>query len=169
MKVNTKTKQLCWAATLLVFCACTQKMALQGRGSPNLVRKPPDGTIARGQLIKVSRSPLTLGFLKRGRTRFDINCTPCHGYAGYGDGILPQRGFLPPPSYHTDRLRNASDQHFFDVMTKGFGAMYSYADRLDETDRWAVVAYIRALQLSQNPKLGVLSPEERIKIEKEDP
>lgn len=137
---------------LVIFCACTQKMAVQGRGDANLMRRPPEGTVARGQLTKLPPPKRTRALLIRGRERFNIYCSPCHGYAGYGDGIVVQRGFLAPPSYHTDRLRNEKDQHLFDVITNGYGAMFSYGDRLDAKDRWAVVAYIRALQRSQNPK-----------------
>lgn len=88
--------------------------------------------------------------MARGHERYNIYCTPCHGYAGYGDGIIVQRGFTPPPSLHDERLRAAPVGHFFGVITNGFGAMYSYADRIAPEDRWAIIAYVRALQLSQN-------------------
>ena len=93
--------------------------------------------------------PITMQLLQRGRERFDIYCSPCHSVVGDGDGMVARRGFPHPPSYHTDRLRNAPDRHFYDVMTNGYGVMYSYANRLDPEERWAIVAYIRALQLSQ--------------------
>jgi mono/diheme cytochrome c family protein len=96
---------------------------------------------------------VTKELLDRGRQRFDIYCATCHGYTGDGDGMIVQRGFLPPPSYHSDRLRQAPVGHFFDVISNGFGAMPSYADQVPVTDRWAIVAYIRALQLSQNAPL----------------
>jgi mono/diheme cytochrome c family protein len=95
---------------------------------------------------------LRLALLTRGRQRFDIYCSACHGRAGDGDGIIVRRGFRRPPSYHTDRLRQAPAGHFYDVVTNGFGAMPSYASRIDVADRWAIVAYIRALQLSQNAR-----------------
>ena len=88
--------------------------------------------------------------LARGRERFDIYCSVCHGRTGDGDGMIVRRGFRRPPSYHTDRLRAAPAGHFFDVATNGFGAMPSYASRIDAGDRWAIVGYIRALQLSQH-------------------
>ena len=93
--------------------------------------------------------PVTRERLERGRERFDIFCEPCHSPVGDGDGIVTRRGFPRPPSYHTECLRAAPDRHFFDVMTSGYGAMYPYADRVEAEDRWAIVAYIRALQLSQ--------------------
>jgi mono/diheme cytochrome c family protein len=88
--------------------------------------------------------------LERGRARFNIFCSPCHDRTGGGNGIVVQRGFTKPPSYHDERLRKAPPGHFFKVMTNGYGAMYSYAARIPPADRWAIVTYIRALQLSQN-------------------
>ena len=93
--------------------------------------------------------PVTMQLLKRGQERFTIYCVPCHSPLGDGDGIIPRRGFPHPPSYHIARLRQAPDRHFYDVMTNGYGIMYSYADRVTPEDRWAIVAYIRALQRSQ--------------------
>ncbi len=93
--------------------------------------------------------PITMALLQRGRERFDIYCAPCHSPLGDGDGMVARRGFPHPPSYHTDRLRNAPDRHFFDVMTNGYGVMRPYSDRIPPEDRWAIVSYIRALQLSQ--------------------
>jgi mono/diheme cytochrome c family protein len=97
--------------------------------------------------------PVTREVLERGRARFNIYCSPCHDYTGSGRGMIVQRGFPPPPSYHIDRLRQAPAGHFFEVMTDGYGAMYSYAGRITPEDRWAIVAYIRALQLSQHATL----------------
>ncbi len=94
--------------------------------------------------------PVTDQVMARGQERYNIYCTPCHGYVGYGDGIVVTRGFTPPPSFHTERMRSVPVGHIFDVITNGFGAMYSYGDRIDAEDRWAIIAYIRALQLSQN-------------------
>jgi mono/diheme cytochrome c family protein len=94
--------------------------------------------------------PVTAEVLARGQQRYNIYCTPCHGYAGYGDGIIVQRGLTPPPSFHQDRLRAAPVGHIFDVITDGIGAMYSYGSRVQPEDRWAIVAYVRALQMSQN-------------------
>ncbi len=95
--------------------------------------------------------PLTLALLQRGQQRFRIDCVPCHSELGDGHGMIVQRGFPAPPSYHIDRLRDVPTQHFYDVMTQGYGAMYSFAGRVSPTDRWAIAAYIRALQLSQHP------------------
>jgi len=94
--------------------------------------------------------------LERGRERFDIYCAPCHGRTGDGNGMIVQRGYTRPPSYHTDRLRNAPLGHFFDVITNGFGAMPDYAAQVKPRDRWAITAYIRALQLSQNAPASML-------------
>ncbi|MDQ6632195.1 MAG: cytochrome c [Verrucomicrobiota bacterium] len=93
---------------------------------------------------------ITREVLQRGRERFEINCAPCHGATGEGNGIVVQRGFPAPPSYHSDRLRNAPAGHFFDVMTRGYGVMFSQASHVTPEDRWAIAAYIRALQLSQH-------------------
>jgi mono/diheme cytochrome c family protein len=98
--------------------------------------------------------PLTMQLLERGRQRFGIYCEPCHSPVGDGDGMIPRRGFPHPPSYHIERLRSAPDRHFYDVMTQGYGVMYSYADRVTPEDRWAIVAYIRALQRSQGARLA---------------
>jgi len=105
--------------------------------------------------------PITPQVLERGRARFNIYCSPCHDYTGSGNGMVVQRGFPPPPSYHIDRLREAPAGHFFEVMTKGYGAMYSYAARVTPEDRWAIVAYIRALQLSQHATLDDVPASER--------
>jgi hypothetical protein len=98
--------------------------------------------------------PITREVLLRGRERFNIFCTPCHGYTGSGNGMIVRRGFTPPPSYHIQRLKDAPVGHFFDVMTNGYGAMYSYAARVSVADRWAIAAYIRVLQLSQGATAG---------------
>jgi hypothetical protein len=108
--------------------------------------------------------PITLELLRRGQQRFDIYCSPCHSVLGDGDGFIVRRGFPSPPSYHIDRLRNAPDRHFFDVMTNGYGIMYPYADRVNPADRWAIVAYIRALQLSQDVPAERLSSNERSRM-----
>jgi mono/diheme cytochrome c family protein len=95
--------------------------------------------------------PVTKELIDRGQNRYNIYCIVCHGPTGNGDGMIVRRGFSPPPTYHDDRLRNAPVGHFFDVMTNGWGKMNPYADKLSAADRWAVAAYIRALQASQNP------------------
>jgi mono/diheme cytochrome c family protein len=106
--------------------------------------------------------------LLRGRERFDIFCSPCHGRIGDGQGMIAQRGFSqrrPPGNYHTDRLRKMPIGHFFDVMTNGYGVMYSYASRVEPEDRWAIAAYIRALQMSQDAQAADLRPDDMQKIE----
>jgi len=112
---------------------------------------------------------LTAALLARGHQQFDVFCSPCHARTGEGNGMVVQRGMPSPPSYHIDRLRSADDQHFFDVITNGYGAMYSYAARVAPRDRWAIVAYIRALQLSQNAKLDDVPEQERAKLLAEAP
>jgi mono/diheme cytochrome c family protein len=103
---------------------------------------------------------VTLATLQRGRERFDIFCAPCHSPAGDGDGIIVRRGFPRPPSFHTDRLRAASDSHVYSVITDGYGVMYPHADRIAPNDRRAIVAYVRALQLSRHATLADVPAEE---------
>jgi mono/diheme cytochrome c family protein len=99
--------------------------------------------------------------LARGRNRFEVNCTPCHGFLGNGDGTVVARGMKRPPSWHIERLQKSPPGYFFDVITNGFGAMYDQADRINPKDRWAIVAYLRVLQLSQNVKYDELSAQEK--------
>jgi Cytochrome C oxidase, cbb3-type, subunit III len=142
-------------------------------------RPPVEGTVARGQLrldellytgkdngAESNRFPfpITRADLERGREQYNVFCTPCHDYTGGGNGMIVQRGFPHPPSYHIDRLRNAPVGHFFDVMTNGFGAMYSYGSRIDPQDRWRIAAYVRALQLSQHATIDDVPANERQKF-----
>jgi len=177
------------AACLIAFTACRQDMHDQPRYEPleksaffedgRSARPFVEGTVARGQLRlddhfytgKVNGELVTtLPFaatqevLARGQERYNIFCSPCHDRVGNGTGMIVQRGFRQPPSFHIDRLRQAPAGHFFDVMTNGFGTMYSYADRIAPKDRWAIVAYIRALQLSQNATLEDVPAAERSKL-----
>ena len=121
-------------------------------------RPLPDNVVAQGDVARAAAAqnppPVTADLLTRGQQRFGIFCAPCHGLAGDGDGIIVAHGFPAPPSYHIDRLAAAPAQHFYDVMTSGYGVMFSYADRVDEKDRWAIAAYIRALQLSRRASLA---------------
>ncbi len=110
---------------------------------------PEEGRLAAERATAIPY-PITLPLLERGRQRFDIYCAPCHSVVGDGDGMVVRRGFPAPPSYHIERLRAAPDRHFYDVITQGYGVMYPYGDRVAPEDRWAIVAYIRALQLSQH-------------------
>ena len=116
-------------------------------------------------LVTTFPFPMTRALLERGRERFDIYCSPCHGRTGEGNGMIVQRGFPPPPSYHIDRLRQAPAGHFVDVITHGYGIMYSYAARVEPADRWAIAGYIRALQKSRDATLPEVPPEERVKLE----
>jgi len=109
----------------------------------------------------IEQSRLRMALLERGRERFDIYCSVCHGRTGDGDGMIVRRGFRRPPSYHIDRLRQSASGHFYDVISNGFGSMASYSSRIDAGDRWAIVAYIRALQLSQNATLEDVPDDER--------
>lgn len=161
--------------TVLSATACRQDMHNQPKYKPlaatdffgdrRAARPTIEDTVARGQLHldearytgkqngkDVTEIPIqiTQADVERGHDRFDIYCSPCHGRLGDGQGMIVQRGLRQPPSYHDQRLITAPIGHFFDVMTNGYGAMYSYASRVAVDDRWRIAAYIRALQLSQN-------------------
>jgi hypothetical protein len=127
-----------------------------------------NGTID-GRLSTVFPFPITRAVLARGQERFDIFCSPCHGRLGDGNGMIVRRGFRRPPSYHIDRLRKAPVGHFYDVITHGFGSMYDYAERVPPRDRWAIIAYIRALQFSQDATLADVPPRERARLSGERP
>jgi mono/diheme cytochrome c family protein len=130
-------------------------------------RPLPAHVVAQGDLARdkalATPPPVTPALLARGRERYDIFCSPCHGIDGKGDGIIVKRGFPQPPSYFEPRLMSAPAATFTDAMTNGYGVMYSYADRVPPRDRWAIVAYIRALQLSQHATLAQ-APEARGKL-----
>jgi hypothetical protein len=147
-----------------------------GRSERPLVK----GTVARGHLDddplldqgKVDGKPatefpfpITRAVLEHGHERYDIFCSPCHDRVGTGQGMIVQRGLKAPPSFHIERLRAAPPGYFFDVITNGFGAMFDYADRIDVRDRWSIIAYVRALQLSQNAKLDDVPPAERGRLQ----
>lgn len=129
------------------------------------MQEPVPGTVWRGELAERAvldrRPPMTMALLQRGRERFEIFCAPCHGRAGDGRGIIVERGFPAPPSYDIDRLRDAPDRHFMDVIQNGYGVMYAYAARVPPADRWAIVAYIRALQLGQHAVVADLPEDVR--------
>jgi mono/diheme cytochrome c family protein len=168
------TKLAAMMALALLLAGCDQNMEVQPKYSEygraplfrgGVMREPPAGAVARDDLAQDAavhdRPPLTAELLARGRRRFGIFCSPCHGANGDGNGIVVQRGMPHPTSYHDDRLRAAVDQHFFDVITNGYGAMYSYASRVPPHDRWAIVAYIRALQLSRHASIDDVPPDRR--------
>jgi mono/diheme cytochrome c family protein len=117
-----------------------------------------------GKLVRALPVPVTEDQLDRGRDRFNIYCSVCHGPTGEGDGMIVQRGFPQPPSFHEQRLRDAPEGHFFYVISHGYGVMYPYGDRLTPADRWAVIAYIRALQLSRNSTINDVPPEQKARL-----
>lgn len=132
------------------------------------LQAPPPGTIARDDPLwsaaLADRPAMSAALLARGRERYGIYCAACHDASGYGQGVVPSRGFPHPPSFHIDRLRDAPSSYFVDVITHGHGVMYSYADRVLPGDRWAIAAYIRALQLSQAAPVASLSDAERARL-----
>jgi mono/diheme cytochrome c family protein len=119
---------------------------------------------ADGKLVDTFPLEVTMEVLARGQERYEIFCSPCHDRLGTGQGMIVRRGFTPARSFHDPRLRDAPAGHFFEVITQGFGPMPSYANQLSEHDRWAVIAYIRALQFSRNVRLDQLPPEDRAKM-----
>ena len=146
-----------------------------GRQSRPLVAN----TIARGELQEddaffkgkngtadVETFPVAVDkqLIERGRDRYNIFCSPCHGQIGNGLGMIVRRGFKQPPSYHIDRLRQAPVGHYYDVITNGYGAMLNYAQQIQPRDRWAIISYIRALQYSQNANVSDLSSEQRAQL-----
>jgi cytochrome c553 len=162
----------------MLLVGCTQNMEDQPKydqyepaalfRNGRVLQEPVPGTVARGDLAReaeqTSKPTLTAALLARGRERHVTFCAPCHARTGDGNGIIVHRGMPRPPSYHIDRLRQADDQHFYDVITRGYGAMYSHADRVAARDRWAIVAFIRALQLSQGAKLDDVPDAERKRL-----
>jgi hypothetical protein len=175
---------------LLILAGCRQQMADQPRyeplgrstffGDERAARPLVEGTVARGQLRSdellytgkeggkpVDRFPfpVTLAVLRRGQQRFNIFCSPCHDRVGTGQGMVVRRGYRAPTSLHIDRLRQAPAGYFFDVMTNGFGVMPDYAQPIRPEDRWAIVAYIRALQLSQHAALADVPGDQRQQLE----
>lgn len=186
------------AVLLLAGCillgGCRQDMYNQPRIKPlqrsdffpdgQASRQPVAGTVARGQLhenqelysgiggdgkfVSVVPIPVNRAVIHRGRERFDIFCSPCHGRLGDGRGMIVQRGFKQPNSFHIDRLRNQPIGYFFDVMTQGFGQMSSYASQLPVEDRWAISAYVRALQLASHAPVAELTDADRREVRKRE-
>jgi len=118
-----------------------------------------EGKDADGQFLKKSPVPVTMHLLERGRERFNIFCSPCHGQTGDGQGIVVKRGYMPPPTFHQDLVRNYPDGHIYNVITNGIRNMPSYKQQVPVQDRWAIVAYVRALQRSQNASVKDVPPE----------
>ncbi len=169
----------CTALGLAGLTACRDDMHNQPRYKPlaaseffadhRAARPQVEGTIPRGHLRidearytgkisgeDIDQFPIPIGKadIERGQNRFNVYCSPCHGRLGDGNGMVVLRGFRQPPSYYSEKLMTQPIGHFFDVMTNGFGAMPSYASRVDPDDRWRVAAYIRALQLSESARLS---------------
>ena len=167
---------------LLALATCAKEdMFVQQRAVPwgafsflhhGMTMQPPvENTVARTAPDMPVPQPATIteAMLSRGRQSFDIDCAPCHGRSGDGEGIIVQRGFPKPPSLFSDELTKAKAQHFYDVITNGRGVMYSYADRVSSADRWAIAAYIRALQRSQHAQLAELSAQDKAQLQEAGP
>ena len=177
-EISKRVQRCCLIAICLWLGACQQKMADQPRYEPlqksdffedqRASRPLVEGTVAQGHLnadeefytgkaggepAKTLPFPIDRPLLLRGQERFNIFCAPCHDRVGSGQGMIVRRGYRPPPSLHIERLRAAPPGHFYDVVSHGFGAMPDYAAQISPRDRWAIVAYIRALQLSQNAEI----------------
>jgi Cytochrome C oxidase, cbb3-type, subunit III len=175
---------------LAILAGCRQKMADQPRYEPlvrstffedgRAARPLVEGTVARGELrgdellytgkeggkpVDLFPFPVTLAVLARGQQRYNIFCSPCHDRAGTGQGMIVRRGYRVPSSFHIDRLRQAPAGYFFDVISNGFGVMPDYAQQVQPEDRWAIVAYIRALQLSQHATLADVPEDQRQQLE----
>ena len=185
---------LLYAGFLCVLClavmvSCRQDMHDQPRAEPfeesdffgdrRSVRPAVEGTIARGHLrldehfytgkidgalATTFPAPVTIGMLKRGQERYDIYCAPCHSKTGDGLCMIVQRGMIQPESFHSQRLLDVEVGHYVDVVVNGFGNMYSYEERIDPADRWAIAAYIRALQMSQGANLAELPESDQQRI-----
>ena len=198
MTMESRRSRRLWHGGLLAVCfwltACQQKMADQPRYEPlqkseffddqRASRPLVEGTVARGHLDADEQLyagtvggapaatfpfPIDRQALRRGQERYNIFCSPCHDRVGTGQGMIVQRGYRPPPSFHIDRLRAAPPGHFFDVISRGFGAMPDYAAQIPARDRWMIAAYIRALQLSQNANIGDLPEVERRVLSEKKP
>jgi mono/diheme cytochrome c family protein len=185
-RIGSRLARMAWLSLCLLLVACHVDMYDQPRYKPNqtsaffsdqrAMRPPVENTVAmgsfdpdsplltgkvNGELATDLPMELTAELLERGRTRYNAYCAPCHGLAGDGNGVIAYRGPMQVPSLHQDRLRTVAIGYFFDVITNGINRMYSYAARIPPEDRWAVAAYVRALQLSQYADVNDLSAEER--------
>jgi mono/diheme cytochrome c family protein len=182
------------AFSMLLLAGCRQDMHDQPRYKPlaasdffsdhRASRPQVEGTVARGHLridearytgkiagenIDQFPIPIARADVERGRARYNIYCTPCHGYLGDGNGMVVLRGYRQAASYYSEKLMKAPVGHFFDVVTNGFGAMPSYASRIEPDDRWRIIAYIRALQYSESAKLSDVPADQRPKLLEEPP
>ncbi|MGA2103169.1 MAG: cytochrome c [Candidatus Sulfotelmatobacter sp.] len=192
--VERRSTVVSFAALLVLIAltsACRLDMHVQPRENPlsrsdfftdqRSARPLVEGTVARGQLYadsyfytgKIGNNPgdvlpfpVTKEVLERGQERFNIYCAPCHSRVGDGNGFVPSRGFArKPPSFHIERLEKAPAGYFFDVITNGFGIMPDYASQIPPQDRWNIIAYVRALQLSQNATVSDVPPGQKIPSE----
>jgi mono/diheme cytochrome c family protein len=186
-------KPLCVLCGLLVLIGCRYDMQDQPKvrpfrkstffGDERSARPQVAGTVGRGQLHEDSLLfsgksgaafadafpvpiPVDEALLRRGQERYRIFCSPCHGLLGRGDGMVVRRGYRPPSSFHVERLRAQPAGYFFDAISHGFGAMPDYAAQIAVKDRWAIVAYVRALQLSQNVPVADVPADKRAELEK---
>lgn len=161
-------KRLMLAASA-VLCLCAglagcDDMSDQPRQktySPEPSPPPQPRSTVQFEEVPTTPPPITMALLERGQEQFRIYCTPCHSELGDGNGFIVQRGFPHPPPYTSAKLLKATPQKFYDVITHGYGIMYSFADRVKPADRWAIVAYIHALQLSQHTQVADLTPAQR--------
>ncbi len=187
----TFPKSVLVASLVAVLAGCRYDMQDQPKvrpfrkstffGDERSARPQVAGTVARGQLHEDSLLfsgksgaafadtfpvPVDEALLRRGQERYRIYCSPCHGLLGRGDGMVVRRGYRPPSSFHVERLRAQPAGYFFDAISHGFGAMPDYAAQIPVKDRWAIVAYVRALQLSQNVPLADVPADKRAELEK---
>lgn len=195
MKASPSLRLVCALTFALGVSACRQDMYNQPKYKPLAAseffadgasaRPLPPHTIPRGHLNEdtvffqgrhddgtLAESfpmPVTKELLKRGQERYNIYCSVCHGAEGDGNGMIVQRGYPAPPSYHIDRLRNAPPGYLYSVITNGYGIMYSYASRVEPPDRWAIAAYLRALQLSRNARIEDVPEAQRASLEGQKP
>ncbi|NJM07436.1 cytochrome c [Candidatus Gracilibacteria bacterium] len=189
--VFTRFSRYSWVALCLLLVACHTDMYSQPKYQPNdpseffedgRANRPPvpntvalgnyeadpaflTGVDAAGELVSELPIELTMDLVQVGQVRYNSYCMPCHGLVGDGNGIIAQRGPIVVPSFHTDRLRSIQVGYLYDVITNGVGRMYSYGARVEPADRWAIVAYMRSLQLSQNGNFDDLTPEQQQSLE----
>ena len=152
-------------AALALLAGCDDMVNQKGKVNSYRAEATGPGKVPNGVVGYAERPeappPLTLALIQHGQERFRQWCVPCHSELGNGEGMVVKRGFSPPPSYHIARLREAPTTHFYDVITNGYGAMYSFAERVPPYDRWAIASYIRTLQRSTAGKVADLSEQER--------
>lgn len=190
-RMVTRLVRSSWLALCLLLVACHQDMYIQAKYGPDdtstffndgRANRPPvpntvaigqygadpvflTGKQADGQYAATLPMELTEELVRRGQNRYNVYCAPCHGLLGDGNGVIAKRGPIQVPTYHTERLRTIPVGYMFEVITNGVGRMYSYASRVPPEDRWAIAAYVRALQFSQDATLEDLPPEQREQVQ----